>query len=431
MSRLYVHGPYEFTELRVLDPGLRVVGSGVKSVEGELPAGIYRVQARVPGAFGERLVPVGLQGDAVDTSITDFPLDLDSPAPVVGVKTYHDLHADAARSESHTVHVTFSEQHESQLFVFIRSDGSERSGLPLLSIETNEGDVIARLDRDGRGDSYMGYGALSVALPAGTYALVHDAPGLGRRAQAVFVEGGWQTQVFIPWDSDAIDPSRALVSMLPIGLGFDPYRTELYLPVEAALDGLVRRQMVLSPIDEEAFLDARLGDPAFGLISPVYGLIGAYSYLLRGDVDPARLMAIASTLLKFLPHSPDAHLLYRVARQVSGEDESGIEPPIPVWAEFDVPPMFAVGTDRLLDQAAEDTSPVRTAGWLARVEDARTSGSVWTRWDVGLDIGPQNTGLFEGVTRGRPVTTDAAEWARQAGLHRRKPNVVLSRIHSS
>lgn len=416
MPRLYVHGPYEFTELRVLDPGLRVVASGVKSVEGELPAGIYRVQARVPGAFGERLVPVGLHGDTVGTSITDFPLDLDSPAPVVGVKTYSGLHADVAKSESHAVHVTFSEQQESQLFIFIRSDGSERPGLPPLSVETNEGDVIARLDRDGRGDPDMGYGALSIALPAGTYFLAHYAPGLGRRAQAVFVEDGWQTQVFIPWDPDAIDPSRALVSMLPIGFGFDPYRPELYQPVEAALDGLARGQMILSPIDEEAFLDARLGDPGYGLISPVYGLIGAYSYLLRGDVDPVRVMAIASALLKFLPHSPDAHLLYRMARQAGGEDVSGFEPPIPVWAEFDVPPMFAVGTDRLLDQAAEDTSPVRATGWLARVAAARTSGSVWTRWDVGQGVGPRTTELLKGVTRDRPVPTDVAEWARRGGL---------------
>src|SRR5690242_6537103 len=99
MPRLYVHGPYEFTELRVLDPALRMVATGVKSVDRELPAGIYRVQARVPGAFGERLVAVGLRGEDEVTSITDFPLNLDSPVPVPGVSTYRDFHADAAKSE--------------------------------------------------------------------------------------------------------------------------------------------------------------------------------------------------------------------------------------------------------------------------------------------------------------------------------------------
>jgi hypothetical protein len=51
--------------------------------------------------------------------------------------------------------------------------------------------------------------------------------------------------------------------------------------------------------------------------NPVLGLIGTYAYLLRGDIDPQRLMLITGNLLRLLPHSPDAHLLYRLAEEAS------------------------------------------------------------------------------------------------------------------
>jgi hypothetical protein len=384
-----------------------VVAAGTGSVDRELPPGIYRVQARVPGAFEERFVAVEPEGD---THVTGFGLTLDSLAPVEGARTYRETHADSANSESCMVRAAFSEQQDSQLFVVVRSDGSERPDPPKLRVVSREGGVIAQLDSEGYTDLSKGFGAVLVAMPAGTYGLVHEASGLGHRAQAVFVEEGWQTQVFIPWDPDGIDLSRALVSMLPLGRGFDPKTPWEYAPVEAALDGLARGRTVLSRIDEQVFLDAKFSNP-------ILGLVGTYAYLLRGEVDSQRLLMIASNLLKLLPHSPDAQLLYRVARQIGGEAASGFEPPVPVWTEFDAPPMFAAGTDRLLDQAAEDASLVPVASWLASVAATRTSGSVWTRWDVDLDAGRQARELVRDAM-GDGRARDSAEWARRAGLPR-------------
>jgi hypothetical protein len=406
MPQLFVRGPYEFTDLRVLDQGLRVVATGTGSVGLELLPGIYRVQASVPGAFDERLVAVR-PGD--DTLVTDLALPLDSQAPVPSARAQKEFQKELAISESQKVHVAFSEDQGSQLFIVVRSDGSRRPTPPLLSVETREGEVIARLDRDGSIDPGRGFGALSVALPAGTYGLVHEAPGLGHRAQAVFVEDGWQTQIFIPWDPDAIDPSRALASMLGIGRGFDPNAAWEYEPLEAALDGLARGRMVLSRSEEQVFLDGKFSNP-------ILGLIGAYGYLLRGDIDPQRLMVISYNLLNLLPHSPDAHLLYRLAQQTDREAASGFESPVPVWTQFDAPPMFAVGTDRLLDQAAEDASLVPAASWVASVAATRTSGSVWTRWDTDLDAGRQTRDLLDDVMGGRRGS--AVEWARRTGLPR-------------
>jgi hypothetical protein len=405
MPSLFVSGPYEFTELRILDPALRVLATGTKSIGLELSPGIYRVQARVPGAFDERLVAVTPDGD---THVTNFALPLDSPAPLPRARTHHQTHEEPAKLESHKIHVTFSEPHGAQLFIFLRSGGSPRSGTPLLSVETSNGEVIARLGRDGRCEPENGFAALSIALPAGTYALIHEPSGFGHRAQAIFVEDGWQTQVFIPWDTHAVDPARSLVSMLKIGRGFDPSTPWEYEHVEAALDGLSRGRVVLTEWEEQHLLDAKFSNP-------MLGLIGAYAYLLRGDVDSERLMLITGNLLRLLPHSPDAHLLYRLAEETAPAWLRDA-PPFEVLTQFDAPPMFAAGTDRLLDQAAEDVSLIPAASWMAAVAATRTSGSVWTRWDTDLDAGRQTRALLDDVMGDRPG--GAVELARQAGLPR-------------
>jgi hypothetical protein len=404
--------------LRVLDPALRVLATGTKSVDVELDPGIYRVQARVPGAFDERLVAVKPGEEVTVTRFSNVALAIDSPAPVPGVSTHHESHEEPAKSESQRIHVTFSERQGAELFIFLRSDGSPRSGTPLLSVETSDGEVIARLGRDGRYEPEDGFAALSIALPAGTYALVHEPPGLGHRAQAVFVEDGWQTQVFIPWDTGAIDPARALVSMLRIGRGFDPSSPWEYENVEAALDGLSRGRVVLTPWEEEDLLHAKFSNP-------LLGLIGTYAYLLRGDIDPRRLMLITGKLLQLLPHSPDAHLLYRLAEETSRAAGRRVEPPLEVSTHFDVPPMFAAGTDRLLEQAAEDVSLVPAASWLAAVAATRTSGSVWTRWDMDLDAGLQTRLLVGDVLDDRPGSAVAI--ARWSGLPR---SAVEELLHS-
>lgn len=57
-GRLSVVGPFETTDLRVLDAGLCEVGSGTHELTTDVAPGIYKVVAQVPGSRDEKLVLV-------------------------------------------------------------------------------------------------------------------------------------------------------------------------------------------------------------------------------------------------------------------------------------------------------------------------------------------------------------------------------------
>ncbi len=401
MPRLFVDGPYEFTDLRVLDAQLRVVAAGTGSLAvPDLQPGIYRVEARVPGAVDERLFTVP---DVGDTRIADFTLPLDSPAPVIGARTYHNFHAGPAVSASQLVHVPFGgDQHIGRLFVTVRSDGSSRSVPPGLLVLTGEAEPIARLDEEGETDLATGFSAISIELPAGTYMLAHEHARMGLRGQAIFVEEGWQTQVFVPWDDDGIGLPRALVSMVRLGRGFDP-QNSVYEHVEAAIDGLARGRVVLTRTEENEILNAKFRDP-------ILGLLGAYGYILRGQIDAGRLSIIAQNLLHLIPHSADAQALAHIAGLTTGDH---IDPEEPRWHEFSSPPMFSLGTEWLIERATTDANLIPASSWLAQIALTRTSGSVWTRWNRDLDPGQRIREIFSTAYM---RDADTVHIARAAGV---------------
>lgn len=398
MTTLRVSGPYEFTDLRVLDPQLREIMTGTGYLVIDLSPGIYRLEARVPGALEQRMIAIPETGM---TTINDLHLPFDSPAPIPIATSHHRDHEEFAASESHQVHVALGDDPTGRLFILLRGDGGSRPEPPRLRLQNGLGETIASCDRHGVFDLAMGVAALSVALPAGTYALANEDPGLGLRGQPVFVEEGWSTQLFVPWDLASAAPSRALASMLPAQRGFDPGTPWEYDHVEAALDGLAQSRTVLTRYDEMDLLDAKFRNP-------MLGLIGAYSYLTRNTVDCDRLRRITHNLLSLLPHSPDAQLLYRLAHIES--DQPSPSPPAALWTEFGEPPMFSFGTDLLLRMAARDAGLVPAASWTASVAVTRTVGSVWTRWAADLDPGRTARDIvMDTVADGRGAPADYAE----------------------
>src|SRR6266487_3180377 len=343
MPQLSVEGPYEFTDLRILDSQMSEIASGTRRLVVDVSPGIYRAEARVPGAIDERLVSVP---EGRDVHVTDFKLSLDSPAPVPEARTYHQDHGRWAVSTSHAIHVRVPGQSPGRLFLTVRTDGSPRNSPPGILVMTRDREVLASLNQDGLTEHDAGFCAITLELPAGTYVLAQEESGLGLRGQAVFVEHGWQTQIFAPWDARDVGLSRALVSMVPEDQGFRSSASR-YEYVEAALDGLASGRVVLTPDEENELLNAKFENP-------MLGMIGAYAYILRGQIDYGRLAIISRNLLRLLPNSPDARLLAILSSSPRHD------PPLDPWLsdlmqrELHAPPMFALGTDRLIERAAED-----------------------------------------------------------------------------
>lgn len=164
--------------------------------------------------------------------------------------------------------------------------------------------------------------------------------------------------------------------------GFRSYAASRYEYVEAALDGLASGRVVLTPEEENELLDAKFENP-------MLGMIGAYTYILRGQIDYQRLGIISRNLLQLVPNSPDARLLAILASSPSHDVH--LDPWLFDLAQgkFDAPPMFALGADRLIERAAEDVNLVPASSWVAQLSLIRTTGSVFTRWDMNLDPGQQ------------------------------------------
>src|SRR5580693_8121812 len=102
MPQLSVEGPYEYTDLRILDPQMSEIASGTHRLVVDVSPGIYRAEARVPGAIDERLVSVP---EGRDVHVADFKLALDSAAPVPEARTHRKSHESWAESTSHEIHV--------------------------------------------------------------------------------------------------------------------------------------------------------------------------------------------------------------------------------------------------------------------------------------------------------------------------------------
>ncbi|HLZ55298.1 MAG TPA: hypothetical protein VKR06_00005, partial [Ktedonosporobacter sp.] len=252
--------PNEITELLVLDSSYREVTHGTSQLTAELNPGIYRVQARLPGARSEQLVAIE-PGKTV--TLDEFALEFDSPTPLRGIPSTHEYQRDAAYEQSRILHARLGAVPDSRLFLFSRKLNQSSVELPTFVVRGQGLEV--RFPDFGEYRPDEGWLALSLALPTGTYSVEQDVPGLGKRGQVLFVEHGWQTQVFAPWEElpnfskAVIHMRKANIRMVygpPTAAGeqqpvvdtttedlmdFDPNnrtQTALDAPTEAALQGL-------------------------------------------------------------------------------------------------------------------------------------------------------------------------------------------------
>jgi hypothetical protein len=369
---LSVMTPSEITEVRILDDTLREVASGTHELKVELEPGIYQVQARIPGDVTQKLVAVEA-GSTV--SVNDLKLRYDSSTPLGQAESSHEYHEGPAYALSRQTHKSVGTDPKARLFLFARTKGKEdkRDQKPSFTLRDNKAKPIVKFPEVGDINLDDGWLALSLNMPAGIYSIEQEVPGQGKRGQALFVEDNWQTQVFAPWHESS-DFGLAAIYMRPKWEGFEPNYFWEYQRTEAALQGLAHGKLVLSPNWVEDFLYGKFNNP-------MLGLIGTYALLDQETIDYERLRIIAQNLLQLLPHSPDAKLISLLA-----ELKDQWPPPVPKngWPEFEDPPLFAAGTDRLIRLASVIKELCPADSWLARISPLMTAGSAWTRWESGI-----------------------------------------------
>jgi hypothetical protein len=404
---LHVLGPYEITELRVFDGNMDLVATGTQSLHLDLKPGIYRVQAQIPGDHTEALAVVRAGRDA---TVQNFTLNFDSATPLQSARTVHEYHHGPAVELSNRLHYTYQpvgSVPSAALFIFARSSGDGRPMPPPFSIRTRAGTTVCEFPTSGQWDGDRGWLALSLELPPATYILEYEVPELGPRGQAIFVEDGWQTQLFAPWGT-VPEFARGATYMYPRGQGFVASGSFEYSRVEAALDGLARGRLVLPEPDLTDLLNGKF-------TNPMLGLIGAYALLGQPEVDYVRLQVVAQNLRALLPHSADANLISLVAN-LGGQT---VEPAVPSgWPPFDEPPVFAVGTERAVQLAASSDELCPIDSWLTGIAPRRTAGSAWTCWETQTTesevLGPVEAELRR-LSR-EAAHLSAAELARIVGM---------------
>lgn len=406
---LKVTAPQEFALLRVLDGWRREVLAGNHTLNAKLTPGIYRVEATVPGSRVERIVTVRPGAHAELTSEDFANLAVKTVAP-----TQHSGGATPGQAEGAYIASRFPSTAgvSGRLVVYARTGGGEPcDATPSFWMIDATGATVADAASSAVSTPEEGWVALSVEQPPGTYALVQELPETGRRGQAIYLPEQFETLLFLPWD-DVPRLERARGFMAAPGRGFaDDFAGE-YERTEAAFDGLARGKLVLTAQDEQMFLAAKFENPMLGLIA-------AYSYIARGQVDYDALSYIADNLVHLLPGSPDARLikLFAGLRGKPIADYAGTNSSPPAFSE---PPMFAAGTGLLLGYAAELEEFVPADSWLASVSLRLRTGSAWTRWSLDATSESAEDDLRTAVRRSKRENRDGGptEFARRYALPR-------------
>ena len=425
-GRLNVSGLFETTDIRVVDDSHREIASGIHNVDRSLHAGIYRVLAKVPGASLERLVVVE---PGRTTTVDDLDLAWDSVTPHSRSRSRSDVHTAEAVAVSRRTHVKVGRNPKGRLFLFVRACGEPPKSPVQFRIADDGGETIACVPEQGDLDLEHGWTGISIELPSGIYQVEHDVRKLGRRSQALFVEDGWETQIFAPWDEDA-DFASAVAYMRPHGSGFEPDKFWEYARVEAALDGLLEGRLVVNATELDRLVRGVCADP-------MLSLIGGYALLIGGSVDYDRLATVAGELKSVVPSSPDALLMGFVA-ELRGADLRFRHTGLP---SFRAPPIFCIGAEHVIKLAAQSAQICPATSWLGRVSLALATGSAWTRWDARVDAAQAMTALrneiiayFEEnsarVMNRLNRSAESSASSLDAGLHREQLSEAVQQVVS-
>jgi len=289
---LIVEAAHWAAPVTVYDSALRPVATGVDRLDLKVPAGLYKVETRLAGAVASRVIDL-LQGQPLQVARADWDLRFPSPAPLRGTSTTREYYRENARSLS--TQPPWTEPNAvtpGDLFVFVRLQDRELvSRYPDfekgLRLSNSEGDPIPALGTHGTRHDVEGWFGCSLRLEAGAYVLSVGEGAPDARSQPVWVEPGFQTQVFIPAASHPLI-ERLTISMAAIGDGFDAY-DDAGTAAELILDGL-QRGINLATSDQ-------IKDLVRGkLKNPWLAILAAHALELDAEPDPLFVDLVRSFL---------------------------------------------------------------------------------------------------------------------------------------
>jgi len=180
------------TEIFIIDANGTVVARSVRTLECQLPPGLYKIRYRVGDYVTDKLeeIPVG-QGE-FRISTPELPIITPAPLPTAG-DTSELTPAKFAAEVSRN-----ADMHQGSggsLFIFVRADNDEKLDNPAsgLSLHTFDGALIG--DFAGAHQSRLCSGC-TIELNPANYLLRARVSGLPIE-QTVVISPGWQTQVYI------------------------------------------------------------------------------------------------------------------------------------------------------------------------------------------------------------------------------------------
>jgi len=433
------------------DPTLRVTvidnadtihaSSFGESLDLKLPRGIYTVRSERDGRIADKLVRLADNAEVSPESVSRY-----TPMPLPDAATSHEYYTGVAWNTSMEMtapNIEFDGPANSSLMVVVRAVDAERApdGDPAadLVLKTLQGPTTCLSGPASRHESQCGITAWSARMSAGLVVLEYQ--GKQARQMPVRLLKGFQTQVFAMYHGrPRLEDLRALsvpLDDLDSRKHRDPYDrdtefTAVYEKVDAGLVALANRGLDIADHLVTGHLYAKFSHP-------LLGLIGAYLLLLKlqraDDAERDRKAGLVRQVIhnldRLLPGSADIAALSIMAEPILG--------PAVLRPIQDIP-LFRVGTEAILDRAADEDDLVPKGSLLDAVADRLIGDTVWTAWQPvpfplqdQQDENPKEAPSWVELAIAQSVDDarerlDTADLARRIGVTRRSVRSAYQRL---
>jgi len=359
------------TEITVLDARQNRVVTGVGPVKAALPAGLYKVRARLGPAVQEQLLALD-QDQTLILSEGDFRFA--TPVPLANTARTHEYHQQAAIEASKSKPVAVGDG--STILIFARdwSPGETTTGDPLQGLALYDAagsgplvaggkplDLSQSADHRQKGDVSAG---IRVSVDPGAYRLRVTLANGEAYERILIAVRGWQTQIFLfvrDYDGDR----RADLESGAIVMGAD---SSVFNP-----DGRGERVAVLARY--ALTQNRRIAD---GVYRELYEL---------KFVDPILGLLAAHLLLRDEPENRTRDEVLKNLRRMLGEDHPDVwaldlagQPASPAHAALRWPPLLRASWDIVCAASVARPTIISEDPIFESVQCSVTPSLPWLTW---------------------------------------------------